>query len=371
MMQDGKVIAMIGKGLAGVLAVLIGAGASLPEAALAQGHSLQTPPAPITLKDGFEVPPADAKSEAIVEAATAFLDTLSADQREMAVFDFTDNTQRSNWSNFPHGPVQRQGVMRGDLSEAQLAALDALLAEVLSADGVANIRYQLAAEDTLPDEGEGGPDFGSAYYFASFLGEPAGDAPWMFQFGGHHLAINATFFGPDASFSPMLTGGEPLRITADGGPVYITEAETAAAQALMDSLDQDQTAAAIRGDDPINLLLGPGEFGTAIAPEGIKGSDLTEAQRALLLAVIEARIGFINPDDFAAKMEQVRAGLDDTYFGWWGPTGIPGAAYFRVTAPALVMEYAPQAMDGDPTDHAHNMYRDPQNDYGVAWIGAE
>jgi hypothetical protein len=37
----------------------------------------------------------------------------------------------------------------------------------------------------------------------------------------------------------------------------------------------------------------------------------------------------------------------------------------------VVLEYAPQDQDGDNTDHAHNMYRDPQNDYGAAWIAAK
>lgn len=356
-----------------VAAALAGAGAlALAHGpAFAQGRSLQTPPVPITLRESFDVPAADAQTEAIVAAAEAFLGTLTPEQRAAAVFPFEDNAQRSNWSNFPDGAVARQGVMRGDMTEAQRAALDALLATALSEEGMLNLRYQLAAEETL-DEGPGGrARFGEEYYYVSFLGEPATDAPWMLQFGGHHLAINATVHGPDVSFSPMLTGGEPLRITYGGQPVYITADETAAAQAFMDGLDAAQRAQAIRAEEPINLLLGPGAFGTMLAPEGIRGADLTEAQRALLLTVIAARLGFANADDFAAKMEVVRAGLDDTWFGWWGPTGTLGAAYFRVTGPSLVLEYAPQDMDGDPTDHAHNMYRDPANDYGVAWIGAE
>lgn len=336
----------------------------------AQGRSLQTPPAEITLKSDFDVPAADAQTKAITSAALAFLDSLSPEQREAAMFDFGDNTQRSNWSNFPDGPVVRQGVMRGDMTDAQLDALNTLLKSVMSEDGYRNVVYQLAAENSLGN-GFGGPNFGDDYYYASFLGTPALDAPWMFQFGGHHLAINVTIFGPDLTFSPMLTGGEPLRIDMDDETVYITEKETMAAQAFMDSLSTDQKAEAIRGSNAINLLLGPGEFGTTVAPEGIRGADLTDTQRALLLDVISARLGFINADDFAAKMAVVEADLNDTYFGWWGPEGDLGAAYFRVTGPTLVMEYAPQDMDGDPTDHAHNMYRDPTNDYGIKWIASE
>lgn len=108
-----------------------------------------------------------------------------------------------------------------------------------------------------------------------------------------------------------------------------------------------------------------------MAPEGIKGGDLSEEQRSLLLAVIVARLGHINDDDFFAKMETIRSELEDAYFAWWGPVGTLGSAYFRITAPSVVMEYSPQQMGGDPTDHAHNIYRDPQNDYGIAWIGSD
>ncbi len=336
----------------------------------AQGRGLQTPPVEITLKTSFDVPPADDQTKAITSAALAFLDSLSAEQSAAAVFDFSDNTQRSNWSNFPDGPVVRQGVMRGDMTDAQLEALNTLLKTVMSDAGYQNVVYQLAAEDSLGN-GFGGPNFGDEFYYASFLGQPSLDAPWMFQFGGHHLAINVTIVGPDLTFSPMLTGGEPLRIDVDDATVYITEKETMAAQALMDSLSAEQKAEAVRGKTAINLLLGPGEFGTTLAPEGVRGADLDAAQRALLTDVIAARLGFINADDFAAKMAVVAAELDDTYFGWWGPEGELGAAYFRVTGPSVIMEYAPQDMDGDPTDHAHNMYRDPQNDYGIKWIAAE
>ena len=47
-----------------------------------------------------------------------------------------------------------------------------------------------------------------------------------------------------------------------------------------------------------------------------------------------------------------------------------GAAYFRVTGPSLVLEYAPQDDEG-VVDHAHGMYRELDNDYGSAWIEAE
>lgn len=339
------------------------------EGPLAQERDLTNPSVPITIRESIDVPAADEQTTRVVAAANAFLATLTDEQRGAAVFPFEDNAQRSNWSNFPDGPFQRAGIARGDMTDEQLAALDGLLSELLSEDGLANARYQMEADD-VSAERDGGdfPNFGSDHYYVSFLGEPSVDAPFAVQFGGHHLAINATFVGADASYSPMLTGGEPLRIEYEGAPVTIAIDEVTAAKALLDSLDDGQREQAIRGDEAINLVLGPGEYGTAVAPEGLAGADMTDAQKALLLDLAAARLGHINPDDFEAKMERVRAEVDDLHFAWWGPTEPLGAAYHRVTGPSVVIEYAPQDQDGDPTDHAHNMYRDPANDYGAAWI---
>ena len=260
--------------------------------------------------------------------------------------------------------------MLGALSKFQRANLQKLLAVLLSEEGINNVVVQLAAEDELvPDDPFGLMKYGSDYFSFAFLGTPSTSEHWMFQFGGHHLALNITVFGSHISFSPMLTGGQPLHVEHMGRDIFITHKETVAAQTLLESLTEDQRRLAIRGEQAIDLLLGPGQHGRIVEPEGIKGSDLTDAQKELLLGVIAARLGFMNEDDYAAKMTTVRAELDDTYFGWWGPEAVLGTAYFRVTGPSLVLEYSPQNGE-DRLDHVHSMYRDPSNDYGSAWIGA-
>ena len=327
-------------------------------------------PVEMNIRPAHDVPAADEKTAAIVAAARRFLDALDDNQRQAATYRFTDNAQRSNWSNFPEGMVPRGGIKLGTLSGSQRARLDGLLGELLSEDGVRNVTYQLAAEDMLVSGDLGSVmKYGSAHFYAAFLGEPSTTAPWMFQFGGHHLAINATVFGPNVSFSPMLTGGQPLHLRLDGDDVFIPQRETSAAQAFMDGLTDEQREKAVRAERPIDLMLGPGKYGATVAPEGIKGSELTARQRTLLLDVIEARLGFMNDDDYAEKMKSVVAGIEDTYFGWWGRQDVLGAAYFRVTGPSLVLEYAIQNGEGT-VDHAHSMYRELDNDYGSAWIGA-
>lgn len=321
-------------------------------------------------------PAQDETSMAITASATAFLDMLSEDQKAKVLFDWSDDAQRSNWSNFPDGAViERQGLTIGQMSEAQQDAMFAMLGTVLSDAGVENVRLQLAADDVTAameddeeDDDNGRPpvNFGSNYYYVSFVGTPSETAPWMLQFGGHHLAVNATIVGPDVSLSPMLTGGEPLKFEQDGTQVYIVADEVAAAMAFMDGLDDAGRDSAIISDTPINLVLGPGEDGKTLPPEGLAGADMTDDQKALFADLIEARVGFLNADDLAPRMDQIRADLDETYIGWWGPLE-PGAGYYRIVGPTLHIEYSPEGNDGDPTNHAHNIYRNPQNEYGAAW----
>ena len=325
-----------------------------------------TSPVELALRGSFSAREGDKKTAAIASAATAFLASLNDEQKKAATYAFSDNAQRSNWSNLPEGMFPRGGLKLGELTKEQRANLDNLLAEFMSEKGARNIDYQLAAADTLRSNIF--MKYGSEFYSVAFLGEPSTDQPWMFQFGGHHLAINITVYGSDVSFSPMLTGGNPLRLRYGGKEIFITEEETTAARTFLDSLDSDQKKLAVRGEQPIDLQFGPGKYGTVLAPEGIKGSNLADMQKELLLGVIAARLGFINADDYAAKMATVKAEIDDTYFGWWGPQGVQGAAYFRVTGPSILLEYAPQD-GGSAVEHVHSMYRNPKNDYGSAWIG--
>ena len=84
-------------------------------------------------------------------------------------------------------------------------------------------------------------------------------------------------------------------------------------------MNKTQKKIAIQGEKLPALLLGPGEHGRVVPSEGIKGKELNENQKELLLELIKTRLGFINKDDYLAKMNIIVAELDETYFAWWGP----------------------------------------------------
>ena len=212
-----------------------------PQLATSIVFGVNTEPVAARLRDDFPPRATDARTEAITAASRTFLEALDAGQRGKATHAFTDNAQRANWSNFPEGMIPRGGLKLGELSEGQRALLDALLSEIMSPSGIRNLEWQLAAERTFPTD-HWFNKYGVDHFYVAILGEPSPTRPWMFQFGGHHLAINVTVYGADVAFSPMLTGGQPLHVEHEGRLTFIVEDEVNAAQALLESLNEEQRA---------------------------------------------------------------------------------------------------------------------------------
>jgi hypothetical protein len=214
--------------------------------------------------------------------------------------------------------------------------------------------------------------FGRDLYYLSFLGTPSEQVPWMLQFGGHHLALNITIDAGQGILTPTLTGAQPALYTAGGKTVRPLGQESDKALALFNSLDEGEKKQAVLSYELADLVLGPGQDGKQIQPEGLKATSMTDKQRAMLLDVISEWAGIINDEAAAARLAQLKADINQTWFAWSGPvTGTIGQniqAYYRVQGPHLVIEYAPQTLGGDPALHVHTMYRDPTNDYGKGII---
>jgi hypothetical protein len=354
---------------------------------------------------------AETPNSRIVEAAHAFLLTLDDSQRQRVLYSFDDAPQRARWSNFPTGFVPRGGISLKDMTAHQQEAAMNLLATVLSPQGLEKVQQIREADDDFKingskrgprggafqggnggppsgpppggrngpppggpggpqfgQRGAGGPDagFGSDLYYISFLGLPSATTPWMLQFGGHHLALNITIAGSKGVLTPTLTGAQPARFKLNGQTIRPLGGESDKGLALIDSLNDDQRRQAILPYRVADLVLGPGQDGKKIAPEGLKASAMTDKQRASLLDLIGEWAGIITESSAKERMAQMKADLDDTWFAWSGPTtGQAGAnitAYYRIQGPHLVIEYAPQS--DEPDNHVHTIYRDPTNDYG-------
>jgi Protein of unknown function (DUF3500) len=366
---------------------------------------------PVLFLIGLSSSSAHVASADAVRAAQSFLATLTESQRQRVVYRYDDAEQRARWSNLPTGVVGRGGLSLKEMSEVQQQAALALLHTVLSPMGYEKVMQIRMADDDFKvngsrrgppgagrrgrpgnpgplRQGTGGPPgtgpsfgdspppggprfrggdlFGSDLYFISFLGEPSSTSPWMLQFGGHHLALNITIGGPEAVMTPTLTGAQPAMFRVGSRTIRPLGAESDKAVALLQSLDESRRKRAILNYRVADLVLGPGQDGRTIAPEGLQVSLMTDAQKQLLLELMGEWAGIINDRAASTRMAQLKSDLNQTWFAWSGSTDTPGGtnitAYYRIQGPHVVIEYAPQ--NDEPANHVHTIYRDPTNDYG-------
>ena len=305
----------------------------------------------------------------IVAAAQGVLKSLDDAGRAKVQFP-ANSSQKAHWSNLPGPMFQRNGLRLGDLTSSQRAAVMNLLSAALSRGGYQKVLEIMRGDEVLRTSGGGrgrgrgpggGPAFGEDEYYLAFVGVPSASAPWMLQFGGHHLAVNLTLAGGEATMAPSLPAAQPATYTFEGRTVRPLGSENDKAFALVNALDGAQRGKAVLDYRVADLVLGPGQDGRAIQPEGIRGSELTQAQQAMLWDLVREWAGMMNDAFAEARMSELRSNLRDTWFAWSGPTTNGSAAYFRVQGPTLVIEYAPQGN----IDHIHTIYRDPTNDYGA------
>src|SRR4051794_36499272 len=310
-----------------------------------------------------------------VAAAQAFLATLDDSQREQVSYDF-DSDEKSGWSNFPVPVVARPGLPFSDMTQEQQQAAMAILQAALSEEGYKKTVGIMVADQVVREQ-EDNPDlFGLDFYGPAIFGTPSETEPWMLQFNGHHLGLNLTVDGQNNVLTPSFVGVQPSEYTLDqagdlsafepasvlgSGTIRPMGVENDEAFDLMNALNPEQQDQAILDYEVSDLVLGPGEDGRVLEPEGLPASEMTADQQAMLLDLIRQWVSIVNDETAQARMSEIEDGLDDTYFAWSGPTTNGSVIYYRITGPTVHIEFAHQMND---VLHIHSVYRDPTREYG-------
>ena len=320
----------------------------------------------------------------ILDAAQGFLAALDTAQRAKVVLD-TEADERRMWFNI-HPNVYRHGLMLEDLAPAQREAAMRLMAATLSARGFAQARDIMRLNGLLVGITGKPEDFGEWPYFVTLFGTPSADAPWGWQIDGHHLNLNFLVLGDQLVFTPSFMGSEPCSVASGplaGTAVFVPEAR--AGLALMRALDERQSGkavlrASILPDDlPPELndlvdgrMVAAAFKDNAVIPyTGVRGDELSDAQRRLLLTLVGTYVGWARDGHAAVKLTEVEAHLDETHFAWMGATGDDGPFYYRVQSPVVLIEF-----DHHPgivfdnlapsPHHIHSIIRTPNGgDYGT------
>lgn len=322
-------------------------------------------------------------SAATIDATSAaidtFLATLSEEQRAAVLLDYTDDTRTTAWSNFPLSFVERNGVALSELTDEQKEAAMAVLQTLLSDQGYETVTNIMGGDQYLADNSTSAEATLGDYKLAIYGDASSGDN-YALTFSGHHLGLNADIntATDTISVAPTHLGSQPYSYTnAEGEEITTMGAFYDTAFAFYDSLTDEQKSALFQGEQVSNLVCAPGDTCDFPTGTGLKGSDLTEEQKQLLLKVIGNWVGLAGDATASANLAAIEATLDDTYVNWSGATTYDVSSgngiYFQISGPDVYVEFSSQqgSAGADITGlstsgwgHVHTIYRDPNNDYG-------
>jgi hypothetical protein len=315
-------------------------------------------------------------TEPMRTAVTAWLATLSAEQRAKASFAI-DDVEWRKWMNQDF--YVRQGVSFKEMSEPQRVAAFGLMKAALSAKGLQLSQDIMKLNETLGELNNN--DFvryGERAYWITVMGTPSATQPWGFQIDGHHLIINYFVLGDQVVMSPLFVGSEPVIATSGKykGVAILQEEQNRGVKLLL-ALDEPQRKRAVL--DPSkpgnNILTEAFKDNVVLDYAGARAKDFTAAQKQALLELIELFVSNLEEGHARVKMDEVRAHLDETCFAWIGGSAPEGVFYYRIHSPVVLIEFDHQRPVGTrqlfstpnvPTrQHIHVVVRTPNgNDYG-------
>lgn len=335
------------------------------------------------IPDLYAPRPEGAPTLAMVEAVNALLGLMSAEQKSRSCFA-VGSKQWRHWQN-TELYVEDYGLRLDEVGEPLREAVMAVLRASMSRKGYELSRDVMRLNRFLGDL-VGGPDvMGEWSYIFCLFGEPSTSEPWGWQLFGHHLVLNCFVLGEQMVLTPAFWGAEPS--FADHGPfagIHLFQDEERAGLTLMRSFSAEQQRRAIvahsmmGGDLPEgrrhfadNLHLGGAFQDNRIVPyEGLRGNELSPAQRRDLMDLVQNYLAPLPPGPMAARMSDVERHLADTHFCWIGGFAEESPFYYRVQSPVVFIEFDHHAgvflTNAEPAKfHVHTIVRTPNgNDYG-------
>jgi hypothetical protein len=318
----------------------------------------------------FPIAKTGVSAQPVVEAANAFLASLSNEQRQSVNFAIDANEWRS-WQNM-HCFLLRHGLVLDDLTVAQRESALNILRTSLSTAGYNNARDVMKLNHHAAEITNRFDEFGEWFYWISLFGQPSESEPWGWQIDGHHLIINCFVLGDQMVMTPDFRGSEP--VAARTGKYAGTEVfrdEEALGLELMRALTPEQQQTAIIGIKiPRDVITTAQVDNLDLPATGICYDSLTPPQRELMRNLIALYVGRIRPGHDQIRMAQVIKHLSRTFFGWIGQWGEDDPFYYRIYSPVILIEF--DHLPGiiwdnmEPTrDHIHTVVRTPNgNDYG-------
>jgi hypothetical protein len=302
-------------------------------------------------------------SAPMATAAERFLASLTPEQRQQATFPF-DSAERMRWHFVPQ--FERNGLQLRGMTEPQRKAAHDLLKTGLSDRGYTTYTQIMQLENILKEAEKGkGPTRDPEGYRFSVFGTPSAKGTWAWRVEFHHVSLHFTVVnGTAIASTPSFAGANPAEVK-DGpqkgqrtlGPLEDT------ARALVTALDANQRKTAIFTNVALNDIVTENALDiNPLSPAGLKASEMTAAQRDLLMKVIDSYTGLMEADIAADRLAKLKiAGVENMAFAWAGSIERGQKHYYRVQGPTFLIEFDNTQNDGN---HVHSVWRDFRGDFG-------
>jgi hypothetical protein len=320
--------------------------------------------------DVFSIEKSGVSLAPVLEAARAFLATLTPAQRNAACFAIGDEAWRM-WCNI-HPWVMRHGVCLADMGHDQREAALSLMRESMSEAGYRSARDVMRLNEHALEITGKPEEYSEWYYWISIFGDPSPNQPWGWQIDGHHLNLNCFALGDQLVMTPAFMGSEPVLARFGkyaGTRVFAAEEEQG--HALMRALCREERRRATVGKDlPSELLTAAFRDNQRIDAVGIRYGDLDAEGRERLESLIGLYTGRLRPGHADVRYAEAKRHLGDTMFAWIGPFDETSPFYYRILSPVILVEFDHQSgivydNDTPSRDHIHTVVRTPNgNDYG-------
>ncbi len=306
-------------------------------------------------------PPCTAPPSSNVEKATAFIDSLTAEQKKKATFPFYGMTPHE-WSFLPASTTFPDGIAVKDLEQKQKERLFELMQAYLSSTGYQKTRTIMDLENVLRELNPTNPSRIPENYFIAIYGVPDEKGIWGWSFQGHHVVLNFTVVNDAIAFAPFFFGANPAEIK-DGlrkGTRPMAYEEDFAFD-LMNAFTAEQKQTAVfQSASYAEIVTGSATQVAPLPAVGIAAKDFSTEQKAILKKLLAAILSSM-PDKLAA-MRLAKIQTEDfgsIRFGWAGKTNKADPHYYRIQGKSFLVEF-----DNVTGNHIHLVWRDFDGDFG-------